>query len=175
MRADLAAHPARCTLAYFHHPRFSSGQAGDAAEMSSIWTDLVSSGTELVLTGHDHEYERFAPQDASGGRDDGHGTREFVVGTGGRNHMTFKAAIKPNSEVRNNTSFGFLALSLAPGGYSWRFISVPSGGFSDSGSARSSQNCGRRNLFCREALASRSFSSSAKPWPTRFSMAGRAA
>jgi hypothetical protein len=135
VRADLAAHPARCTLAYFHHPRFSSGQAGDAIEMSSIWSDLVSSGAELVLTGHDHEYERFAPQDASGGRDDGHGTREFVVGTGGKNHMTFKAAIKPNSEVRNNTSFGFLALTLAPGSYSWRFISVPPSGFSDSGSA----------------------------------------
>jgi hypothetical protein len=135
VRADLAAHPARCTLAYFHHPRFSSGQAGDAVEMSAIWSDLVGSGTELVLTGHDHEYERFAPQDGSGGRDDAHGTREVVVGTGGRNHMTFKAAIKPNSEVRNNTSFGFLALSLGPGSYAWRFVSVPPGGFSDSGSA----------------------------------------
>ncbi|MDP9259040.1 MAG: hypothetical protein M3Q31_21180 [Actinomycetota bacterium] len=135
VRADLAAHAARCTLAYFHHPRFSSGQAGDAVAMSAIWSDLVGSGAELVLTGHDHEYERFAPQDASGRRDDAHGTREFVVGTGGRNHMTFKAAIKPNSEVRNNTSFGFLALSLGPGSYAWRFVSVPPGGFSDSGSA----------------------------------------
>jgi hypothetical protein len=135
VRADLAAHPARCTLAYFHHPRFSSGQAGDDVEMSAIWSDLVAAGTELVLTGHDHEYERFAPQDAAGRRDDAHGAREFVVGTGGRNHMTFKAAIKPNSELRDNTSFGFLALSLGPGSYAWRFVSVPPGGFSDSGSA----------------------------------------
>ena len=135
MRADLAAHRVRCTLAYFHHPRFSSGQAGDDLEMSSIWSDLVGSGVDLVLTGHDHEYERFAPQDASGGRDDAHGTREFVVGTGGKNHMTFRAAIKPNSEARNNTSFGFLDLSLGTGSYSWRFVSVPAGGFSDSGSA----------------------------------------
>jgi acid phosphatase type 7 len=135
VRADLAAHRVSCTLAYFHHPRFSSGQAGDDLEMSSIWSDLVGSGVDLVLTGHDHEYERFAPQDASGGRDDARGAREFVVGTGGMNHMTFKAAIQPNSEVRNNTSFGFLDLSLGTGSYSWRFVSVPPGGFSDSGSA----------------------------------------
>jgi hypothetical protein len=135
VRADLAAHRVSCTLAYFHHPRFSSGQAGDDLEMSSIWSDLVGSGVDLVLTGHDHEYERFAPQNASGGRDDAHGAREFVVGTGGKNHMSFRAAIKPNSEARNNTSFGFLDLSLGTGSYSWRFVSVPPGGFSDSGSA----------------------------------------
>jgi calcineurin-like phosphoesterase family protein len=135
VRADLAAHRVSCTLAYFHHPRFSSGQAGDDLEMSSIWSDLVGSGVDLVLTGHDHEYERFAPQNASGGRDDAHGAREFVVGTGGMNHMSFRAAIKPNSEARNNTSFGFLDLSLGTGSYSWRFVSVPPGGFSDSGSA----------------------------------------
>ena len=114
LRADLAAHPARCTLAYFHHPRFSTGQAGDDLDMSTIWSDLVAAGVEVVLTGHDHEYERFAPQNGAGARDDAHGAREFVVGTGGENHMSFKAAIKPNSEVRNSTSFGFLSLSLAP-------------------------------------------------------------
>jgi hypothetical protein len=133
LRADLAAHPARCTLAYWHHPRFSSGQAGDAGSMDTIWTDLFSAGAEIVLNGHDHEYERFAPQDGEGKLDEIHGIREFVVGTGGKNHMNFRA-IKANSEVHDNTSFGFLELALNDGLYSWRFVSDPPGGFSDSGS-----------------------------------------
>ena len=134
LRADLAAHPTRCTLAYWHHPRFSSGQAGDAIEMTTLWSDLVAGGADVALTGHDHEYERFAPQSATGARDVANGTRQFVVGTGGVNLMSFRAAAQPNSEVRSNSTFGFLSLSLAPGSYSWRFVSVPSGGFSDSGS-----------------------------------------
>ena len=132
LRADLAAHPARCTLAYWHHPRFSSGQAGDNGFMSAIWTDLYAAGADLVLNGHEHDYERFAPQDASGERDDLNGVREFVVGTGGKNHMTFKTA-KENSELRDTSSFGFLDLTLGDAGYSWRFVSDPPGGLSDSG------------------------------------------
>ena len=133
LRADLAAHPARCTLAYWHHPRFSSGQAGDAGSMETIWTDLFNAGAEIVLNGHDHEYERFAPQDGEGKLDEIHGIREFVVGTGGKNHMNFRA-IKANSEVHDNSSFGFLELALNDGLYSWRFVPDPPGGFSDSGS-----------------------------------------
>ena len=86
-----------------------------------------------MLNGHDHEYERFAPQNGEGELDAVHGTREFVVGTGGKNHMNFRA-IEPNSEVHDNTSFGFLELTLGDGSYSWRFVSDPPGGFSDSGS-----------------------------------------
>ena len=132
LRADLAAHPARCTLAYWHHPRFSSGQAGDNGFMSAIWTNLYASGADLVLNGHEHDYERFAPQDAEGDRDDANGVREFVVGTGGKNHMTFKT-IKENSEVRDTSSFGFLDLTLSDVGYSWNFVSDPPGGTTDSG------------------------------------------
>ena len=86
-----------------------------------------------MLNGHDHDYERFAPQDGSGKRDDARGIREFVVGTGGKNHMTFKA-IEPNSEVHDTSSFGFLELTLGDGAYAWRFVSDPPGGLSDSGS-----------------------------------------
>jgi hypothetical protein len=132
LKSDLAAHPARCTLAYWHHPRFSSGQAGDATAMDAIWSDLVAAGAEVVLAGHDHEYERFEPLGASGRVDAVSGIREFVVGTGGKNHMRFKT-IEATSVARDSTSFGFLELALGDGVYSWRFVSVPAGGFSDSG------------------------------------------
>jgi acid phosphatase type 7 len=133
LRADLALHPARCTLAYWHHPLFTSGQEGDSESMATIWTDLFDAGADVVLNGHDHDYERFAPQNGQGQLDAARGMREFVVGTGGKNHMNFRA-IEPNSEVHDNTSFGFLELTLGEGGYSWRFVSDPPGGFSDSGS-----------------------------------------
>jgi len=132
LKADLAAHPVGCTLAYWHHPLFSSGQNGDAESMAPIWGDLYASGADVVLNGHDHDYERFAPQDAQGGRDDARGIREFVVGTGGKNHMTFKT-IQPNSELHDTSSFGFLELTLSDGAYAWRFVSDPPGGLADSG------------------------------------------
>ena len=86
-----------------------------------------------MLTGHDHDYERFAPQDGSGQRNDATGMREFVVGTGGANHMTFRV-IHPNSEVHQTTAFGFLELTLSDSAYAWKFISDTPGGLSDSGS-----------------------------------------
>ncbi len=132
LRADLAAHPARCTLAYWHHPRFSSGQQGDNGFMSPMWQDLAAAGAELVLSGHDHDYERFAPQDGQGDPDVD-GIREFVVGTGGKNHMTFKT-VKENSELRDTSSFGFLDLELGDGTYAWNFVSDPPGGLADRGS-----------------------------------------
>ncbi len=89
LRADLSAHPATCTLAYWHHPRFSSGQHGNAVEMQPIWQALYAAGVDVVLNGHDHNYERFAPQDATGRADPERGIREFVVGTGGKITMVF--------------------------------------------------------------------------------------
>ena len=86
LRADLAAHPAACTLAYWHHPRFNSGEHGNSAEMQPIWQALYDAGAEVVLSGHDHHYERFAPQAPDGSSDPQRGIREFVVGTGGRSH-----------------------------------------------------------------------------------------
>jgi hypothetical protein len=133
LRADLAAHPVGCTLAYWHEPLFTSGQEGPAVATSTFWADLSAAGAEIVLNGHEHDYERFAPQTPAAQRDDAHGIREFVVGTGGANHMTFHRIPAANSEVRDNTSFGFLELTLSNGAYAWKFQPTAPGTFSDSG------------------------------------------
>ena len=121
LAGDLAAHPRRCTLAYWHHPRYSSGQHGSDPTYQPFWNDLYAAGADVVLNGHDHIYERFAPQDAAGNLDLVRGVREFVVGTGGKNQTPF-ATIRPNSEARSSGVFGVLALTLYPNGYDWRFV-----------------------------------------------------
>ena len=121
LRADLAEHPNKCTAAYWHHPRFSSGEHGNDSEMSAMWNDLYESGAEIVLSGHEHDYERFAPLDRNGGLDDARGIREFVVGTGGRGPRDF-ASIKPNSVTRQTGLLGVLSLTLRDGSYDWQFI-----------------------------------------------------
>ncbi len=121
LAADLAAHPGVCTLAYWHHPRFSSGPHGNDALFQDFWTLLAAAGTDLVLNGHDHGYERFAPQSPAGVADPD-GAREIVVGTGGKD-LTSVVTVRANSEVRNYASFGVLELTLHPNGYEWRFIS----------------------------------------------------
>jgi hypothetical protein len=133
LRADLAAHPSACTLAYFHHPRFSSGEHGNHTSMQPFWQALYEANADLVLSGHDHDYERFAPQDAQGKADAARGIREFVVGTGGRSHYPTGAAVA-NSEVRNSSSYGVLELRLQPGRYSWQFVPVAGQSFTDAGS-----------------------------------------
>jgi hypothetical protein len=133
LREDLAAHPSACTLAYWHHPRFSSGEHGSIPWTGAFWADLHAAGAEAVLSGHDHDYERFAPQDRSGAADPT-GPRQFVVGTGGRSHYPF-VATQPNSEVRDATSFGVLELTLHATSYEWRFVPEVGGSFTDSGSA----------------------------------------
>jgi len=131
LRQDLAAHPTACTLAYWHHPRFSSGaEHGSDAEMKPIWQALYDLGADVVLSGHEHNYERFAPQDPNGTRDDARGIREFVVGTGGKSHYGF-AAILPTSEVHNSTTFGVLQLTLHPTSYDWRFVPEAGKSFTD--------------------------------------------
>ena len=134
LRADLAAHPARCTLAYWHHPRYSSGQHGSDPRFIAFWQALFDASADLVLVGHDHDYERFAPQNAMGELDLTRGIREIVVGTGGRSMRAFKDA-RPNSEVRDATSLGILELTLGATAYKWRFRSAV-GWFADAGSAR---------------------------------------
>jgi hypothetical protein len=134
LRADLAASSGRCTLAYWHHPRYSSGTNGSDRATSAFWQALHDAGAEVVLAGHDHDYERFAPQDARGGRDEARGIRQFVVGTGGRSLRTFPR-VEPNSEVRDRSSFGVLELTLGANAYAWRFRPAV-GSFTDSGSAR---------------------------------------
>jgi len=134
LRADLAAHPVGCTLAYFHKPRFSSGlNHGNDPEVGAFWQALYDYNAEIVLNGHDHDYERFAPQDPNGNADPKRGIREFVVGTGGKNLREF-GLHKSNSEVRNNSTFGVLKLTLKATGYDWKFIPEAGKKFTDSGS-----------------------------------------
>jgi hypothetical protein len=121
LAADLAAHSDVCTLAFWHHPRFSSGPHGNDSLFQDFWTLLRSAGADLILNGHDHGYERFAPQSPVGAADPG-GPRGFVVGTGGKD-LTSVTTVRANSEVRNYGSFGVLELKLYPNGYEWRFLS----------------------------------------------------
>jgi hypothetical protein len=135
LRADLAAHPATCTLAYWHYPRFSSGTVhGSDPAMQPLWQALYDYGADVVLAGHEHNYERFAPQDPSGSADPARGIRQFVIGTGGYSLYPFGAPIA-NSEVRNNDTYGVLKLTLHPTSYSWEFIPEAGGTFRDSGDA----------------------------------------
>lgn len=133
LRADLAAHSsATCTLAFWHHPRFSSGEHGSDSTYTAFWQALYAANADVVLVGHDHDYERFAPQTASGVLDTTSGIREFVVGTGGKNLRTFPT-VRPNSEARSATSAGVLELTLGASGYGWRFVPAV-GTFTDAGS-----------------------------------------
>lgn len=131
LKSDLAAHPTMCTLAYWHHPRFSSGQHGSNTSYDAFWKDLYAAGTEIVLNGHDHDYERFAPQNPSGAADP-NGIQQFVVGTGGKNHYAFNAT-QPNSVVRNPDTYGILKLTLHATSYDWQFVPEPGKTFTDSG------------------------------------------
>ena len=130
---DLAAHPRACTLAYWHHPRFSSGLHGDDSTFAAFWETLYRHGADLVLVGHDHEYERFAPQDPGAHPDRDYGIREFVVGTGGMELRPF-TTVRANSELRDDTSFGVLSLRLRPGGYDWQFLPAAGYTLADAGS-----------------------------------------
>jgi hypothetical protein len=132
--ADLAAHPSKCTLVYWHEPRFSSGEHQDATQMAPIWADLVAAHVSVVLSGHNHDYERFVPLGATGAPDPT-GVTEFVVGTGGKNHYGFVRAPLAGEVVRNDTSFGVIDMTLGPASYSWKFVPAPGYTFTDSGSA----------------------------------------
>jgi hypothetical protein len=135
LRQDLASHPGACTVAFWHHPLFSSGKEhGNDPEMRLFWQDLYAAHADIVINGHDHDYERFAPQDPDGKLDFAHGIREFVVGTGGKNSHRIFGNPQPNSEVRNADTFGVLKLTLPPGRYEWQFIPEAGKSFTDAGS-----------------------------------------
>jgi hypothetical protein len=135
LRADLAASAHRCTLAYWHHPRFSSdGRHGDNGAVGPFWLALYEYGADLVLGGHAHVYERFGPQDPTGRADPAFGIRQIVVGTGGRSHYGF-SGVKAHSEARNADTFGVLQLALRAGEYDWRFVPQAGKTFSDSGTS----------------------------------------
>ncbi len=130
---ELAAHPTACTLAIWHHARFSSGPHGNQEVTAPLFDALYAAGADVVVSGHDHDYERFAPQDPAGRADPERGIREFVVGTGG-GHLYQVASVKANSQVREDTTFGVLVLELTAGSYAWRFEPVGNATFTDSGS-----------------------------------------
>ncbi len=131
LRADLDAHPSLCTAAYWYLPRFSSGRHGSAPALTGVWQILFDAGVELVISGHDHDYERFAPQRPDGALDGVHGIRQFVVGTGGA-ELTAVTSMLPNSEVAISV-WGVLKLDLEATNYRWEFLTVPGDTVRDSG------------------------------------------
>jgi len=132
LQADLAANARSCVLAYWHRPPFSSGEHGNQSDSLPLWETLNSAGAEVVVTGHDHNYERFAPMDAAGSATD-EGLREFVVGTGGTGLRDFWQP-EPNSEVGWTGGYGVIKFELSDAGYAWEFVSVDGESFSDAGS-----------------------------------------
>jgi hypothetical protein len=136
LKADLADNRPKCTLAYFHHPLFSSGKYRPGIpEVKPLWEILYAAGGDVVLNGHDHNYQRFAPQNPDGEANPERGIREFVVGTGGRSHYPIVAPIA-NSEIHNDDTYGILKLTLRPEGYDWQFVPVAGESFADTGSAQ---------------------------------------
>ena len=132
--ADLAASTKRCTLAYWHYPLFSSSTVEVDTASRALWRALYDAGVELVLNGHHHDYERFAPQTPTGALDPTYGIREIIVGTGGGEGLFPFGTIAANSEVRDNVTFGVLKLTLRTGGFDWKFIPIPGKTFTDAGS-----------------------------------------
>lgn len=154
LRSDLSAHRNQCILAYWHVPRWSSG--GQASTLVAPFvTDLYNARADLILTGHDHTYERFALQSPSGALDTARGIREFVAGTGGANHTSF-VTTAANSQVRNNTTFGVLKLTLRAASYDWQFVPEAGKTFTDSGTQA-----------CHNATASTTTTPTASPTMTK--------
>jgi hypothetical protein len=133
LKKDLTDHPARCILAYWHRPVFSSGRHPNDPRMNAIFTILYNAGADVVLSGHNHAYERFGPQRPDATPDAALGIREFVVGTGGSAALYDFDIVQPNSEIRYN-GWGVLKLILKASSYSWEFLSIAGSTFTDTGS-----------------------------------------
>ena len=134
LRADLTNNTKACTIAYWHHPRFNSGAShGNNTAVGPFWDVLYEFNADVILNGHEHVYERFAPQTPGAVADGARGIRQFTVGTGGRSHYTF-GSIQPNSEVREGNTYGVLKLTLRSNGYDWQFVPVAGASFTDTGS-----------------------------------------
>jgi hypothetical protein len=132
LQADLEAHNSLCSLSYWHHPRWTSGYHGNTPGVAPFWEALYAAGVEMVLNGHDHDYERFGLMQPDGSLDTLTGIREFVIGTGGAPLRPF-SQVQPNSEVRISGKLGILKLMLGEDDYTWQFISAPAGIIEDSG------------------------------------------
>ena len=123
LRADLAATPSTCIVAAWHHPRWTSGLHGSDASVQPLWQALADRGADLVLSGHDHHYERFEPRDGT--------LVQYVVGTGGRSLYPFFGR-EEGSAAAQSRGYGVLDLELRPGTYTATFRPVPGFDFSDS-------------------------------------------
>jgi len=135
LKSDLAANRRRCTLAYWHRPLFtSSSKHGPFTAMRPLFTILYDAGADVVLSAHNHQYERFYPQTPTGAPSSSRGIRQFVVGTGGAGLYGFLSTPARNSQKRYNGGYGVLKLTLNDGSYGWRFVSVAGKTFSDTGS-----------------------------------------
>jgi acid phosphatase type 7 len=132
LRTELRENPAACTIAIWHHPRFSSGPYGNDPRTDAFWRELHAAGAELVLVGHEHHYERFAPLGADGTPDPERGIRQITVGTGGA-PLRDVDRDEPNSEVRDDDTFGVLRLELSDGAYAWSFVPIVGASFTDAG------------------------------------------
>ncbi len=132
LKADLAANPTRCSLAMWHRPLFSSGQHGNNSDVAALFQTFYNAGGELVFNGHDHDYERFAPQTPSGALDNARGVRQIVIGTGGAPLYSW-GSIRSNSQVRNSNTYGMIKLTLRSDSYTWQFLPVAGSSFADSG------------------------------------------
>lgn len=132
LKADLERHKTHCTLAFWHHPVYSSGGHGNTPRMGDIWKALYEANVDVVLAAHEHNYERFAPQGPTGDQDPVRGIRQFVVGTGGA-QLTPLWFSKPNSEIADNSVHGVLKMVLKETGYEWEFLPVEAGRFTDRG------------------------------------------
>jgi acid phosphatase type 7 len=134
LREDLAAHPTQCTLAYWHYPLFSTGTWGGYVEMRPLWQALYEAGTEVILNGHEHFYERFPLLNPDGVRDPDRGIRQFIVGTGGNGFHDFVPDVPPTSELRYSHTYGVMKFTLRTSSYDWEFIPVAGQTFRDTGS-----------------------------------------
>lgn len=132
LKNDLAANPKRCVLAYWHKPRWSSGSHyGSNSRYQTLWKTLYDAGAEVVISGHEHHYERFKEMN-SAGTASSPGLRQIVAGTGGASHYGFGSALS-TSQVRNSSAYGVLKLTLNATSYSWKFVPVAGASFTDSG------------------------------------------
>ena len=132
LQATITSSKSSCTLAFWHHPAYSSGGHGNNENMQAAWKMLVQAKADIVLSGHDHDYERFTPMNENGDKDEKNGIRNFVVGTGGAK-LTPMFLPKLTTEIRSNSSNGVLQLSLHDKSYEWEFIPVPGATFTDKG------------------------------------------
>ncbi len=131
LKNELSTRKSACTAVIWHRPLFSSGRNGDNADMRDVWRALYDANVDVVINGHDHTYERFAPQDPNGKPDPERGIRQFVVGTGGAMLYEF-THVRPNSEARG-AAWGVAMFTLNDGGYQWQFIPVDGASFTDAG------------------------------------------